>query len=133
MKILKLVILLTFLFAQTVFAIDWYDQKFNTILWDPVEKIKPTDVIKYNVYLKDTNSNEVIEYDTTEDTTMDVELFEEGVKYFFGVSAVRVLASGIELPETEITWSDNDNEVLVPNPFGARFYVPLENVKGLRM
>jgi len=113
-------------FAYKTEAQEWHVTDQATIAWDAVTTLEDGQPIleppTYKVWRKVAGSadKELVASGIVE--TQNTIAFAAEGSYFVGVSAVRLLAEGLEI-EGAIAWSD-DPEATGGNPFGIRHYIP---------
>jgi len=123
----------------------WYKTNQATVSWDPVatlesgEAIPATDVVRYNVFVKDRKTNAVVNgqqniLETQSTVTVDSETFS-----YVGVQALRYVSIDGLIPENEvplasaISWSSDPAVCLNGEAFGIRNHLPPGQVQGLRV
>ena len=114
--------------------VTWVAEKDATIEWTAAEKLAPTDILEYVVFLANaiTDPNKVapIKTATTSGTEHTFILVTEG-KYYAGVQTVLRLEDGSHAGESGIVWSDNPVDVRDGITFGISHYMPRPKPKGL--
>jgi hypothetical protein len=118
-KILGIIFSIAIL-STSVFALEEFVADEKTIGWDVVAPLVSTDIIAYNVYIKNLANEEIIFIKKVTVLQATIQFSVEG-KFAAGVSTVRTVADG-EIVESAINWS-NVNGVSTPNPFIIKWYV----------
>ena len=127
------VIAILLIFTGIAFAQQWYTANQATVEWDAVttldngDPLPPTDIMEYVVYLAnaitDPNKDNPSEIATTTSTSQLITLNVEG-SFFVGVKAVRKIADGTVVGESEVAWSDDPQFVQGGETFGLRYFLP---------
>lgn len=142
-KILSSMLLLALLLFAVVMpaqAVDnWHTANQATLQWNAVTTNingdTVTDAVEYVVYMAnavtDPNKTNAVEVWRGTETQALLTLNTEG-QYFVGVKAVRKLADGEAVAQSEVAWSDNPLCVEGEVTFGLRYYLPLMAPGGLR-
>ncbi len=137
MKKLFMIVCLIFCLSTQVYAIDnWYVANEKTIEWtapaslvngDPI----PTDnVIEYAIYIS-TDKSDPIEVAITSETSYTIAFDIEG-DWLIGVEAIRKVNDQV-VSKSQIAWSDMAEYCENGVTFGVRYYVPVEEVKRLKV
>lgn len=135
-----LVLIFSFLligFAGTAQAIDWTVANQATVAWDAVtqnvdgEPFPAGDVISYRIYVKKNGAaGDGILAGETKALEFTITFPTEG-KWLAGAKAIRKPADNPEeIIESEMLWSDSDDIIHVPIPFGFMFYKPPKSAGG---
>ena len=127
------VVLLVLFLAGVAFAQTWHTTNQATVEWDAIttlsngDPLPATDTVEYVVYLANaitdpgkTNPSEIAR---TTDTSQLITLNVEG-QYFVGVKAIRKIADGTEVGESEVAWSDLPQYCQNGETFGLRYFLP---------
>lgn len=142
-----LALAMVFLLAGASWAISWHTANQKVIGWDAYENVDGNagDSISYKVYLKNNDTLAETFVAETFENSMLLTFVTEG-RYLAGVRNVRKVDINLDgtydendvdengdpvILESTITWSDSDDMVAVPIPFGLRFFVGPKGTKGL--
>jgi len=127
------VIAILLIFTGIAFAQTWHTVNQATVEWDAVtaldngDPLPAGDTIEYVVYLAnaitDPNKDNPSEIETITATQSTITLNVEG-SYFVGVKAVRKIADGTNVGESEVAWSDDPQFVQGGETFGLRYFLP---------
>jgi hypothetical protein len=127
------VIAILLIFTGIAFAQTWHTVNQATVAWDAVtaldngDPLPAGDTIEYVVYLAnaitDPNKDNPSEIETITATQSTITLNVEG-SYFVGVKAVRKIADGTNVGESEVAWSDDPQFVQGGATFGLRYFLP---------
>jgi len=142
MRTVSALILSVFLLAGAALAIDWFPTNQKTIAWDPVitledgSSVPAGDTIKYNVYVKDRSSSDVVFLGEVSETYALVTVSHEGF-FYVGIETVRYLADQSDpelgkLLSANIAWSNDPIYCQDGKIFGLRYHVPPGQVKNER-
>jgi len=141
-EILKklLVLFFAFLFigfAGTANAIDWTVANQATVAWDAVtqnvdgETFPADDVILYRLYIKKAGTAGDGTFAGETDALEFTLTFPTEGKWLAGVKTIRKPKDNPDdIIESEMLWSDSDDIVTVPIPFGIVFYKPPKSAGG---
>ena len=118
-------------FAGTAQAIEWTVANQGTVAWDAVttnidgEAFPVGDVISYRLYIKKIGvEGDGIFAGETAELQFTLTFPTEG-KWLAGTKTIRKpIDNPEESIESEISWSNSDNIVDVPIPFGFIYYKP---------
>jgi len=129
------------LVAGIALAQTWHTANQATVEWDPVsilsngDPLPAGDTVEYTVYLAnaitDPNKDNPSEIATIPDTSHLITLNVEG-SYFVGVKAVRKIADGTNVGESEVAWSDDPQFVQGGETFGLRYFLPPAAIGNMR-
>lgn len=129
-----------FAHAQDI-ALEWKSANERTLKWDPVTTltdgtiIPESDSVTYVVYLvaEGASKESAVPIDippiSITEYTFSIDL--EG-RYIPGVQAVRNVYNTDVISKSEISWSDNPENVANGVPFGIQYYLQIMNPQELR-
>lgn len=131
MKKLFSAIFIVLFFSSYLYAMDWKKANQVTFGWDKVTKLEDDSdipnlsVVRYEVYTKDENGNEIL-ISETDQTSFKVTFQAEG-DFEVGVKAVRYRNVGANpgtevISASDIAWS-SDPASTGNSPFGIRHYI----------
>lgn len=132
-KQLSMAVLILLVIVGVAFAQTWHTANQATVEWDAVtvlgngDPLPAGDTVEYVVYLAnaitDPNKDNPSEVATIPDTSHLITLNVEG-SYFVGVKAVRKIADGTVVGESEVAWSDDPQYCQNGETFGLRYFQP---------
>ena len=127
--VLAIVLLDAPAFAQT-----WHTADSKTFAWNAVPPVQPTDVITYQVYIKDSVSGTPIAYGAPIAGTQQlVQPTGEG-RFFICIESLRLPQGETEaIPSERMACSDVATDTQSGIPFGLRYFAPPASVGGLRL
>lgn len=148
MKKILFILVSLLLFASVASAETWYKVNQATFAWDAVTTlvqedgttipVPATDVIRYNVFVKDrkTGAENEVAHEILE-TQFTISFPNEGF-YYLGAQTVRyvsvdgLIPSGDPPLTSAIAWSSDAAACLNNDPFGVRNHLPPGNPKNLK-
>jgi len=122
------------LLAISANAQTWHTANQVTLAWSAVAPIQPTDVITYQVYIKDSVSGTPIAYGAPIAGTQQlVQPTGEG-RFFICIESLRLPQGETEaIPSERMACSDVATDTQSGIPFGLRYFAPPASVGGLRL
>ena len=120
--------------AGSAFAQSWVTGNQVTFAWNAVAPVQPTDVITYQVYIKDSVSGTPIAYGAPIAGTQQlVQPTGEG-RFFICIESLRLPQGETEaIPSERMACSDVATDTQSGIPFGLRYFAPPASVGGLRL
>ena len=131
--ILALCLIPSLAFGQT----NWVTTNQVTVEWNQTTTLvggapcPVGDTIFYRVYTAKLPQGPVEVVGDTPNLEYTITFTSEG-RYLVGVEAVRIPQGETDEFVSGVLWSDNEDEALVPNPFGLKFFVNPSEARGLR-
>jgi hypothetical protein len=120
--ILGLVIIFLGISMNISYAQTWYPANQVTVAWDASTKIAPTDVVKYQLYMRTGTTGDGTAVGVETEAVQALVTFSTEGRYYLGVKAIRYPAGEtIGIPSLTTSWSnvaaDTNNA-----PFGVIYY-----------
>ena len=131
MRKLLLILAISILFVSPAFPVSWTVANQATVAWDAVTKtvedvvIPAADLIEYEIYLVPSSSAnkdaDKILLGTTQELEYTITFPSEG-RWLAGARTVRTPEGETDKQYSIIIWSDSDDAIVVPSPFGFMYF-----------
>ena len=118
--------------AGPVMAQTWHPANQGTVGWDPVAPIEATDVIMYQLYIRQDLVSNGVPAGPEISATQATITFPEG-RWFVGAKTIRYPAGEtVGIPSESTSWSSNASDCAADGPFGFKSFVAALAPGGLR-
>jgi len=134
LKTLLITLSIVLLAAVSANAQTWHTANQVTLAWSAVAPIQPTDVITYQVYIKDSVSGTPTAYGAPIAGTQQLVQFTAEGRFYLCVETLRLpQGESTPIPSERIACSDVATDTQSGIPFGLRYFAPPASVGGLRL
>ncbi len=119
--------------AAAALAQTWHTANQITVAWDPVEKIAPTDTIRYQLYLRPAGATVPIAAGGEVDAPRATATLQEEGRYFVCAQALRYPQGESTPIRSALACSDDPAAAKDGLPFGAVYFVVPAAPGGIRL
>lgn len=134
MKKWVLIVLMVVLAVGVALAQSWVTGSQVTFSWNAVAPIEPTDVITYQVYIKDSVSGTPTAYGAPIAGTQQLVQFTTEGRFYLCVQTLRLpQGEAAPIPSERLACSDVATDTQSGVPFGVAYFVQPASAGGLRL